>query len=54
LGNQINLYLINGNDGGLNISMTMEHTGSKAIHMECQFYAVNVDEQEPYYIYGGM
>jgi hypothetical protein len=22
--------------------------------MECQFYAVNVDEQEPYNIYGGM
>jgi hypothetical protein len=32
----------------------MEHTGSKAITWSKQFYAVNVDEQEPYNIYGGM
>ena len=48
-------HLINGNDGGLNISYDDgAHWFKGNSHSVGQFYAVNVDEQEPYNIYGGM
>ncbi|TDE46852.1 glycosyl hydrolase [Flavobacterium rhamnosiphilum] len=48
-------HLINGNDGGLNISYDDgAHWVKSNSHSVSQFYAVNVDEQEPYNIYGGM
>jgi hypothetical protein len=47
-------HLINGNDGGLNISYDDGAHWFKRHSHGCQFYAVNVDEQEPYNIYGGM
>lgn len=48
-------HLINGNDGGLNISYDDGgHWFKGNSHSVSQFYAVNVDEQEPYNIYGGM
>jgi hypothetical protein len=48
-------HLINGNDGGLNISYDDgAHWFKGNSHGVSQFYAVNVDEQEPYNIYGGM
>lgn len=48
-------HLINGNDGGLNISYDDgAHWFKGNSHSVSQFYAVNVDEQEPYNIYGGM
>ncbi|RTZ04767.1 glycosyl hydrolase [Flavobacterium bomense] len=48
-------HLINGNDGGLNISYDDgAHWVKSNSHSVSQFYSVNVDEQEPYNIYGGM
>lgn len=48
-------HLINGNDGGLNISYDDgAHWIKCNTHGVSQFYSVNVDEQEPYNIYGGM
>lgn len=48
-------HLINGNDGGLNISYDDgAHWIKSNSHSVSQFYSVNVDEQEPYNIYGGM
>ncbi|RKS95024.1 BNR/Asp-box repeat protein [Flavobacterium limicola] len=48
-------HLINGNDGGLNISYDDgAHWVKSNSYSVSQFYAVNVDEQEPYNIYGGM
>lgn len=48
-------HLINGNDGGLNISYDDgAHWAKSNSHSVSQFYSVNVDEQEPYNIYGGM
>lgn len=48
-------HIINGNDGGINISYddgeTWYKCNSPAIG---QFYSVNVDMQEPYNIYGGL
>ncbi len=48
-------HLINGNDGGINIS----YDGGKH-YIKCntptvgQFYTVNVDQAEPYRVYGGL
>ncbi|MEC5167387.1 photosystem II stability/assembly factor-like uncharacterized protein [Flavobacterium sp. PL11] len=48
-------HLINGNDGGLNISYDDgAHWFKGNSHGVSQFYSVSVDEQEPYNIYGGM
>ena len=48
-------HLINGNDGGVNISYDdgahWIKNNSPAVG---QFYAINVDNQEPYHIYGGL
>lgn len=48
-------HLINGNDGGINISYddgeTWIKNNSPAVG---QFYAIEVDNQEPYHIYGGL
>ena len=48
-------HLINGNDGGLNISYDDGANWIKCnSHNVSQFYSVNVDYQKPYNIYGGM
>ncbi len=47
-------HIINGNDGGINISYDKGETWIKCNSPEVgQFYTVNVDDQEPYNIYGG-
>ncbi|MEM7382663.1 MAG: glycosyl hydrolase, partial [Bacteroidota bacterium] len=48
-------HLINGNDGGLN--MTYDDGENWTKHNSAsvgQFYAINVDNQEPYHVYGGL
>ena len=48
-------HLINGNDGGLNISYDDGANWIKCnSHSVSQFYSVSVDYQKPYNIYGGM
>ena len=48
-------HIINGNDGGVNISYDNGSTWNKCNNQAVgQFYAVNVDEQEPYHVYGGL
>ena len=48
-------HLINGNDGGLNISYDDgEHWTKHNSPSVGQFYAINVDNQEPYHVYGGL
>ena len=48
-------HLINGNDGGLNISYDDGANWIKCNpHGVSQFYSVSVDNQKPYTIYGGM
>lgn len=48
-------HLINGNDGGLNISYDDGANWIKCNpHGVSQFYSINVDYQKPYTIYGGM
>ncbi|UPQ80308.1 glycosyl hydrolase [Flavobacterium azooxidireducens] len=48
-------HLINGNDGGLNISYDDGANWIKCNpHGVSQFYSVSVDYQKPYNIYGGM
>ncbi len=48
-------HLLNGNDGGLNMSYD---DGANWIKLNSvpvgQFYTINVDDQEPYYVYGGL
>jgi len=48
-------HLINGNDGGVNISYD---DGANWIKNNSptvgQFYAINIDNQEPYHVYGGL
>ena len=48
-------HLINGNDGGVNMSydfgMNWIKNNTPAVG---QFYAINVDNQEPYHVYGGL
>ena len=48
-------YIINGNDGGLNISYDGGETWRYAENIPVgQFYHVDVDDQEPYHVYGGL
>jgi photosystem II stability/assembly factor-like uncharacterized protein len=47
-------HLINGNDGGVNISYDNGASWLKCVHPEVgQFYYVNTDNNEPYQVYGG-
>ena len=48
-------HLINGNDGGLNISYDDGETWIKNNSPSVgQFYAINYDMEEPYNVYGGL
>ena len=48
-------YMISGNDGGLNVSYDRGATWSKLNTPAVgQFYAVQVDDAEPYNVYGGL
>ena len=48
-------HLINGNDGGVNITYTDGTYWSKNNTPQVgQFYAINVDNQTPYNVYGGL
>ena len=48
-------HLINGNDGGINISYDDgEHWIKNNSPEVGQFYAINVDNQKPYHVYGGL
>jgi len=48
-------HLINGNDGGLNMSYDDGETWEKLnVNPVGQFYTVNVDNQMPYNVYGGL
>ena len=48
-------FLIDGNDGGLNISRDMGKSWSFSENIPVgQFYHVNVDMEHPYNVYGGM
>lgn len=48
-------HLINGNDGGLNISYDDgQHWMKNNSPTVAQFYAINVDNEKPYNVYGGL
>lgn len=48
-------HLIDGNDGGLNMSYDDGENWEKLnVNSVGQFYAINVDNQKPYHIYGGL
>lgn len=48
-------HLINGNDGGVNITYDDGHHWIKANQPSVgQFYSINVDNQQPYNVYGGL
>ena len=48
-------HLINGNDGGINISYTNgDHWMKNNSPSVGQFYAINVDNESPYNVYGGL
>lgn len=48
-------HLINGNDGGVNITYTDGAHWSKNNSPQVgQFYAINVDYETPYHVYGGL
>jgi len=48
-------HLINGNDGGINISYDDGENWIKNNSPSVgQFYAINVDYEEPYHVYGGL
>ncbi len=48
-------HLINGNDGGLNMSYDDGETWEKLnVNAVGQFYSINVDNAQPYNIYGGL
>lgn len=47
-------HLILGGDGGVNISYNRGATWQQAVLPIGQFYEVAVDDQDPYYVYGGM
>lgn len=48
-------HLLNGNDGGLNMSYDDGANWTKLNSVPVgQFYSINVDNQEPYNIYGGL
>ncbi len=51
----VNGHLINGNDGGVNITYDDGKSWIKNNQPEVgQFYSVNVDNSEPYKVYGGL
>ncbi len=51
----LNGHLINGNDGGVNITYDDGESWIKNNQPEVgQFYSVNVDNQKPYNVYGGL
>jgi photosystem II stability/assembly factor-like uncharacterized protein len=48
-------HLLNGNDGGLNMTYDDGKNWTKLNSTSVgQFYAINVDNQEPYHVYGGL
>jgi photosystem II stability/assembly factor-like uncharacterized protein len=47
-------HIIIGGDGGVNISYNRGTTWQQAVLPIGQFYEVAVDNQDPYYVYGGM
>ncbi len=48
-------HLLNGNDGGLNMTYDDGANWTKLNSTSVgQFYAINVDNQEPYHVYGGL
>lgn len=48
-------HLINGNDGGLNMTYDDGENWTKLNEPSVgQFYAINVDNQKPYHVYGGL
>lgn len=48
-------HLINGNDGGINITYDNGQSWFKANTPSVgQFYAIGVDDQRPYHVYGGL
>lgn len=48
-------HIISGNDGGLNMSYDNGKSWTKLnTNNVGQFYAINVDNQEPYHVYGGL
>lgn len=48
-------HLLNGNDGGLNMTYDDGENWTKLNSTPVgQFYAINVDNQEPYHVYGGL
>ncbi|MFY0628946.1 MAG: glycosyl hydrolase [Flavobacteriaceae bacterium] len=48
-------HVINGNDGGINITFDDGQNWSKNNpHAVGQFYAINVDNKKPYNVYGGL
>ena len=48
-------HLLNGNDGGLNMTYDDGKTWTKLNSVSVgQFYAINVDNQKPYHVYGGL
>jgi photosystem II stability/assembly factor-like uncharacterized protein len=48
-------HLVNGNDGGVNISYDFgQHWTKSNTPTVGQFYAINVDRQKPYNVYGGL
>ncbi|MFS4492843.1 VPS10 domain-containing protein [Maribacter sp. 2308TA10-17] len=48
-------HLLNGNDGGLNMTYDDGANWTKLNSTPVgQFYAINVDNQEPYHVYGGL
>lgn len=48
-------HLLNGNDGGLNMSYDDGESWTKLNSTAVgQFYAINVDNQKPYHVYGGL
>ncbi|WP_035096345.1 VPS10 domain-containing protein [Aquimarina megaterium] len=49
------MHLVNGNDGGLNISYDDGENWIKANQPSVgQFYAINIDHEKPYNVYGGL
>lgn len=48
-------HLINGNDGGINVSYDDGKTWVKNNSPSVgQFYSINIDRQKPYHVYGGL
>jgi hypothetical protein len=51
---KLNRHIVNGNDSGVNVLMMMAKTGSKITTCGWSVYYVNVDNQKPYNVYGGL